>query len=133
RRRLGAQAPASLGAKLAAAGVGARASARDLMALKLACTAVGGGAGLLLATSAPGRLGLVAMAGGPVAGFLAPDGWLARRARERAREAQAELPALLDLLRVSVEAGLSPAGALAEGGGRTGGPPAAAWRAGGRE
>src|SRR5436190_23326973 len=133
RRRLGARAPASLEAKLAAAGLSGRLSPRDLMAAKLATAAIGTGAGLLLAASAPGRLGLVAMAGGPVAGFLAPDGWLARRARERAREAQAELPALLDLLRVSVEAGLSPAAALAEVGERTSGPLAAEWRAVGRE
>jgi tight adherence protein C len=133
RRRLGARAPASLGAKLAAAGLGGRASARDLMAAKLASTVVGGGAGLMLAASAPGRLGILAMTGGPVAGFLAPDGWLARRAGERAREALAELPSLLDLLRVSVEAGLSPAAALAEVGERTSGPLAAEWRVVGRE
>jgi tight adherence protein C len=133
RRRLGARAPASLGAKLAAAGLGGRASARDLMAAKLACAAVGAGAGAMLAASAPGRLGVVAMAGGPAAGFLAPDGWLARRARERAGGALAELPALLDLLRVSVEAGLSPGAALAEVGQRTGGPLAAEWRIVGRE
>lgn len=128
RRRLGAKAPASLGAKIAAAGLGDRASVRDLMAAKLACAVAGGAAGLMLAASAPGRLGLLAMTGGPVAGFLAPDGWLARRARERARGALAELPALLDLLRVSVEAGLSPSAALAEVGSRTSGPLAAEWR-----
>jgi tight adherence protein C len=133
RRRLGTRTPASLVAKLAAAGLGGRVSARDLMAAKLACTAVGGASGLLLAASAPGRLGLLAMAGGPGAGFLAPDGWLARRARERAREARTELPALLDLLRVSVEAGLAPGAALAEVGERTSGPLASEWRVVGRE
>jgi tight adherence protein C len=133
RRRLGTRVPASLDAKLAAAGVQRRLSARDLMAAKLATAAIGTGAGLLFAASAPGRLGIVAMATGPVAGFLAPDGWLTRRARERAREARTELPALLDLLRVSVEAGLSPAAALAEVGRRTNGPLAAEWRAVGRE
>lgn len=133
RRRLGARAPASLERKLAAAGFGGRVAARDLMAAKLACAATGGASGLLLAASAPGRLGLLATAGGPAAGFLAPDGWLARRARERARDARSELPALLDLLRVSVEAGLSPGAALTEVGERTNGPLAAEWRVVGRE
>jgi len=133
RRRLGARPPASLAAKLAAAGLAGRVAARDLMAAKLACAAVGGASGLLVASSAPGRLGLLAIGGGPSAGFLAPDGWLARRARDRAREARTELPALLDLLRVSVEAGLSPAAALAEVGQRTSGPLAAEWRTVGRE
>jgi tight adherence protein C len=133
RRRLGTRAPASLAAKLAAAGLGERIAVRDLLAATLACAAVGGASGLMLAASAPGRLGLAVTAAGPVAGFLAPDGWLARRARDRAREARAELPALLDLLRVSVEAGLSPTAALAEVGERTSGPLAAEWRIVGRE
>jgi tight adherence protein C len=133
RRRLGARAPASLESRIAAAGLTARVTARDLMAAKLATAALGGAAGLLLAAPAPGRLGLALLTAGPVGGFLAPDAWLARRARERARGARAELPALLDLLRVSVEAGLSPGQALAEVGERTSGPLAAEWRAVGRE
>ena len=133
RRRLGARAPASLQNRIAAAGLRGRIAARDLMAAKLAAATLGGGAGLLLAATAPGRLGLALLTAGPVGGFLAPDAWLGRRARERARGARAELPALLDLLRVSVEAGLSPAQALAEVGERTSGPMAAEWRAVGRE
>ena len=133
RRRLGAKAPASLANRIAAAGLTGRLTARDVLAAKLAAAATGAGAGLLLAAPAPGRLGLALLTAGPVAGFLAPDAWLARRARERARGARAELPALLDLLRVSVEAGLSPAQALAEVGERTSGPMAAEWRTVGRE
>ena len=133
RRRLGARAPASLQNRIAAAGLRGRVSARDLLAAKLAAAALGGAAGLLLAAPAPGRLGLALLTAGPIAGFLAPDAWLARRARERARDARAELPALLDLLRVSVEAGLSPGQSLAEVGERTSGPLAAEWRAVGRE
>src|SRR6266550_9192298 len=59
RRRLGARAPASLEAKLAAAALNGRLSPRDLMAAKLATALIGTCAGLLLAASAPGRLGLV--------------------------------------------------------------------------
>ena len=70
---------------------------------------------------------------GPAAGFLAPDLWLARRAAARARRVRRELPAMLDLLRVTVEAGLSLPAALAEVGRRTRGPLAEEWRALARE
>ena len=43
---------------------------------------------------------------GAAAGWLAPDLWLRRRARARARVMETELPDVLDLLRVAVEAGL---------------------------
>jgi tight adherence protein C len=89
--------------------------------------------GATLSTAAPGRLGVALVVAGPVAGFLAPDLWLARRAAERARRVRAELPALLDLLRVSVEAGSALPGALGDVGARARGPLAAEWRALGRE
>src|SRR5436305_8774174 len=78
RRRLGARAPASLQNRIAAAGLRGRIAARDLMAAKLAAATLGGGAGLLLAATAPapGRLGLALLTAGPVGGFLAPDAWL---------------------------------------------------------
>jgi tight adherence protein C len=103
------------------------------MAAKLAATVAGGSAAMPLAAVAPGRLGVALALAGPAAGFLAPDWWLARRARERARRVRRELPALLDLLRVSVEAGLAPVAALTAVGARSEGPLAAEWRAVGRE
>ena len=54
----------------------------------------------------------------PAAGFLAPDAWLRRCTRRRARAIEAELADVLDLLRVAVEAGLTPGRALAEVGRR---------------
>jgi tight adherence protein C len=54
----------------------------------------------------------------PAAAFFAPDLWLRRRARARARAMGAELGDVLTLLRVSVAAGLTPARALAEVGRR---------------
>ena len=89
--------------------------------------------GAALTVVAPGRLGLLLVLAAPVAGFLAPDAWLARRARERFRRVRLELPTLLDLLRVTVEAGLPLAAAFAEVGERTGGPLGREWRAVGRE
>jgi tight adherence protein C len=103
------------------------------MAAKVAAAVGGGLVAALLSAAAPGRLGLAVMIAGPLAGFLAPDLWLARRAAERARRVRAELPALLDLLRVSVEAGSSLPKALRDVGARTRGPLAAEWRALGQE
>ena len=102
------------------------------MAAKLGAAAVAGVSGSALATVAPGRLGLVVAVVSPVAGFLAPDLWLSRRAAERARAVRRELPALLDLLRVTVEAGVSLPAALAAVGERAGGPLAVEWRAAAR-
>jgi tight adherence protein C len=124
-----APAPRDLEARIAAAGRPGGLGARELMAAKVAAAAAGGLVAATLSTAAPGRLGLGLMAAGPVAGFLAPDLWLARRAAERARQAREHLPALLDLLRVSVEAGSSLATALHDVGTRTRGPLAAEWRA----
>jgi tight adherence protein C len=81
----------------------------------------------------PGRLGLAWMALAPAGGFMAPDLWLARRARRRAAAIRRDLPAMLDLLRVTVESGASLAAALGEVGERTTGPLALEWRRVGRE
>jgi len=133
RRRLGARAPAGLAERIAAAGSPAGLGVRELMAAKLAAGAAGGAAALPLAALAPGRLGLVTALAGPLGAFFAPDWWLARRAAARARLVRRQLPAVLDLLRVSIEAGLSPVAALAAVGARSSGPLAAEWRRAGRE
>jgi tight adherence protein C len=125
--------PADLDARIAAAGRPGGLSAREVMAAKLAAAVAGAVLGAVAGAVAPGGLGLLLGAGGPVAGFLAPDLWLARRSAARARAVRRELPALLDLLRVTVQAGASLPAALAEVGGRAGGPLAAEWRAVGRE
>jgi tight adherence protein C len=103
------------------------------MGAKIATALVAGVAGALAATAAPGRLGLLLAVVSPAAGFLAPDLWLARLAGERARRARRELPALLDLLRVTVEAGGSLPEALRLIGERAEGPLAGEWRAAGRQ
>jgi len=103
------------------------------MAAKLASAVVGGLSGALVGAAAPGRLGVLIAVAAPAAGFLAPDLWLARRAAERARAVRRALPAMLDLLRVSVEAGVSLPSALADVGARATGPLATEWRAVGGE
>lgn len=133
-------APSDLEARIAAAGLGAgspgplaKLDVRDVMAAKLAAAGIGAGAGLLFGSAAPGRLGLALAVGAPIAGFLAPDLWLRRLARERARRVRRELPGMLDLLRVTVDAGLPLTAALTAVGERTRGTLGGEWRAVGRE
>jgi tight adherence protein C len=128
RRATGAKAPLSLQGRIVAAGSPAGLGPRELMAAKLASAVGAAAAGSFVAAFAPGRLGPVIVVGAPAAGFLVPDWWLRRRSRERAEAARRELPALLDLLRVTVEAGLPPAAAFAAVGERTNGTLAAEWR-----
>jgi tight adherence protein C len=127
------RAPHDLEQRLAAAGSPGGLGVREVMTAKLAAAALGALAGMVLAAAAPGRLGVVTALAGPLAGFLLPDLWLIRRARERAVRTRRELPALLDLLRVTVEAGLPVAAALGSVGERASGPVAGEWRATARE
>jgi tight adherence protein C len=127
-RRLRAAPPGELAARIAAAGAPGGLGPRDVMALKLVAAVGGCGAGLVLGAAAPGRLGILLALGGPPAGFLGPDWWLRRRAAARAAAMRRELPAMLDLLRVAVESGLSLGAALGEVGRRTSGPLACEWR-----
>ena len=126
-------APAERRGRIEAAGRPAGLGVRELMAAKLAAAVLGAGIGVPLAALAPGRLGLVLAPAAPVAGFLAPDLWLGRLAAERARRVRRELPALLDILRVSIEAGGSLAAALRAVGERADGPLAREWVAVGDE
>jgi tight adherence protein C len=129
-RRLGAPAaPDDLDARLEAAGSPLGLDARDVMAAKGAGALAALLAGAPLAAALPGRLPFLAAVGLPLAGFLAPDLLIARRTRARGRAMAAELPDLLDLLRVSVQAGLPLARALNEVGARHGGVLAREWRA----
>jgi tight adherence protein C len=132
RRATGARAPLSLEQRIAAAGAPIGLGPRELIAAKLATMLCGAGVGTMLGALAPGRLGPLVVVAAPALAFLAPDWWLRRRAAERARAVRRELPALLDLLRVTVEAGLPPAAAFAAVGERARGTLAAEWRAVGR-
>jgi tight adherence protein C len=128
-----AGAPRDLRGRIEAAGRPAGLGVREAMAAKVAAALLLGAVSLPLAALAPGRLGLLVVLAAPAAGFLAPDLWLARRAAERARRVRRDLPALLDILRVSVEAGGSLPEALRLVGERSGGPLAREWAAVGRQ
>lgn len=133
RFRPGLVAPLDLQSRIAAAGAPGGLGVREAMALKLVAAVVGAIGCLPFAAVLPGRLGIAAVALAPAAGFVAPDLWLVRRARARADAIRRELPAMLDLLRVSVESGMSLGAALGEVGERTRGPLAREWRTAGRE
>jgi tight adherence protein C len=111
-RGFGSRAPRGLEERIAAAGLDI--SVGDVMAVKAGAALAGLAAAVALLPAAPGRLGAVLLAGGPAAGFLAPDAWLRRRAARRRRTIDLELADVLDLLRVAVAAGLAPGRALAE-------------------
>lgn len=110
------RADATLAARLDAAG--APVGLEELLALKAGAATAAGLAALPLAAAAPGNLGLAVPAAAAAGAFAAPDLWLRRRAMARAARMQAELPDVVDLLRVAVEAGLPIRRALAEVGRR---------------
>jgi tight adherence protein C len=122
-RRLAAAIPArlkpplDLAARLDAAGSDLRPG--DFMAVKALAALASAPIGAAVATAAPGRLGPVLLAGAPVAGFFAPDLRLRKRTKTRIKEARRDLPALLDLVRVAIDAGIAPIQALGAVGGRS--------------
>jgi tight adherence protein C len=132
-RRTRMTAPPDLEARIAAAGRPGGLGARELMGAKLAGALSAGAVGGLWGPLMPGRLGSALVVAAPVAGFRGPDLWLRRRAAERARRARRELPSLLDLLRVTVQAGAGLPESLGTVGDRAEGPLAAEWRAVGQE
>jgi tight adherence protein C len=96
----------SIELRLMAAGVSRRLSSTGFLAIKGVCALGGLFAGSMVgATRGPGGLLLGALFLGAL-GFLAPDYGLTLKARGRKERIRADLPDALDLLAVSVEAGL---------------------------
>jgi tight adherence protein C len=116
-RRLAAAVPARLKPPLDLASrieaAGSTLSATEFMALKAITALTGAPFGAMLGAAAPGRLGILLTALAPVGGFFAPDLHLRKRTNTRIRTTRQELPALLDLMRVAIDAGMAPAQALA--------------------
>ena len=121
--------PLDMAARIEAAGSPGGIGAGEVMALKVGAGLAVAPLGTVVGSALPGRLALLFVIASPVAGFLAPDLWLARRTRERIRAARRDLPPLLDLLRVAVDAGLAPSRALAAVAARSQAPLAREWGA----
>jgi tight adherence protein C len=113
---IGIRASNGLAARVAAAGLDRPTS--EIVALQAGLAVIVALAVLPFLSAAPGRLPVALALAAPVAGFLAPEAALRRRATIRAQAIDAELPDVLDLLRVAIAAGLSPRRALAEVGRR---------------
>ena len=100
--------------KILVAGLTATIGPEELVVLQ----AVGVGAGLLGGLLAGGFIGwegrgffcLVAALGG--AGFFAPEAWVTRKRNERQSSIRRDLPDVLDLMAISVEAGVGFEGAI---------------------
>lgn len=113
---------------LRAAGEPGGLSAADWLAIEVGCSLASTAGAALAGVGGAGRLGALALVAAPAAGFVAPDLWLARRARSRVDAAVRELPDMLDLFCVTVEAGLPAGRALGVVGAEFDGPLAREWR-----
>ena len=96
----------------------------DFLGLKLVVAGLTGvgvfvAFGILLGSPAFGFIGAVALGG---LGFLFPEIWLSRRIKKRQKRILLAVPDTLDLLTISVKAGLSFDGALAKVVEKTSGP-----------
>ncbi len=102
-------------ARLLAAGLGRSISANTFLALKSGLAIVGVALGAIFGGAAVGTRGVLffslVLAG---FGFIAPDFIVSSRARARKDRIRAELPDALDLMAVSVEAGMGFDGAISK-------------------
>jgi tight adherence protein C len=114
--------------RLARSGLESRLPLPALLLAKVAATALGTLAALVVAPAAPGRMALLVAIALPAAGFVLPDALLEREARRRHRRLVAALPDALDLLAVSSGSGRGPAIGFAEIAGANDGPLAAELR-----
>jgi tight adherence protein C len=104
---------ADVSAKLNMAGM-RRVSPTAFLAGKAACGFGGVIVGGVLGSAASGKATLLLAAGAGALGFVGPSFFVSVRARKRAEDIASELPDALDLLAVSVEAGLGFDGAISK-------------------
>ena len=102
--------------RLMAAGLSRSMSPQMYLALKggLVAVAVGVGAIVALSGVVPHIMGMLVALGGGALCFIAPDFYINGRIRARREEMRSDLPNVLDLLCVSVEAGLGFDAAVAK-------------------
>ena len=105
----------SISLRLLAAGMGRTVTATTFLAAQGVGTIVGGVLGFALGVALlGGSMALLLAFGLAALGFILPGFVVSRRARSRREELRAQLPDALDLLAVSVEAGLAFDGAVAK-------------------
>jgi tight adherence protein C len=102
----------SVSSKLVSAGLNQRLSVPGFLAVKGGATVGGALLGLMFAAVGSFASGLLFMPVLAALGFLAPDWVLSSKIRSRRDSVRSELPDALDLLAVSVEAGLGFDGAV---------------------
>ena len=100
--------------RLLGAGLGRRITPTGFLAAKGGMTAAGVLVGVVFSSLAGSATGLLFTVGLAAAGFFGPDYFLSVKARSRRERVKADLPDALDLLAVSVEAGLGFDGAIAK-------------------
>jgi tight adherence protein C len=103
---------ASVGRKIVAAGLSQRLSVSSFLAVKGGTTLGGCVSGLLLGVMGTFASALLFVPILGALGYLAPDWFLTLKIRSRRETIRSELPDALDLLAVSVEAGLAFDGAV---------------------
>jgi tight adherence protein C len=101
-----------IGARLLAAGLAQKLTPATYLAIKGGATITGVFLGLIVAAVGPGASAVLVLPLFAVAGFKGPDLILSSRIRSRRDAVRGALPDALDLLAVSVEAGLGFDGAI---------------------
>ena len=96
----------AIGARLVAAGLTQRLSPSTFLTIKGAALVGGCGLGLLVAAVGSVGFGVMLIPIGGALGLMAPEIFLTMKTRARREAIRSELPDALDLLAVSVEAGL---------------------------
>lgn len=104
----------AIGRRLIAAGLASRISATQFLAFKTGLAFAGVVAGIAFGAVVAPVLGILLAPLLAAVGFICPDTILTYRTRGRRERIRSELPDALDLLAVSVEAGLGLDGAIAK-------------------
>jgi tight adherence protein C len=102
----------SISARLLAAGLAQRLTPAAFLSIKGGATVGGGLLGIFLSALASPALGLLLVPIFAAAGFIGPEMFLSSRIRGRREAIRCDLPDALDILAVSVEAGLGFDGAI---------------------
>jgi len=118
-RRIGALTPRghldAIHARLLKGGLATKVRAEEVVALEVGATFAGLGVAVafVLLREPPGRIAVTTLVLFPVIGLLAVQSWLSRSVQERQDEIRRDLPDVLDLLSLSVQAGLGLEQAMA--------------------